>query len=368
MKKDFIIDGNEACAKGAYLFSEVCGIYPITPASPMASLVDKWSSKGKKNIFGSRVKVIEMQSEAGAAAVTHGSLQAGSLSTTFTSSQGLLLMIPTMYKMAGEMLPGVIHVAARSIATHALSIFGDHQDVYSTRTTGFCMLSSSSVEDAYYLGSIAHLSAIEGSLPFLHFFDGFRTSHELNKVSLLDEEEIMNLVDKEKINEFKNRALNLGKEITRGTSQTADVYFQNTEVRNKYYDDMPDIVNNYMEKINKLAGTSYKPFEYYGDKNAEYVLVAMGSVTKTIMSVIDELIKEGKKVGLITVHLYRPFSTKYLLNVLPKTTKKICVLDRTKEPGSIAEPLYLDIVSSLKDKDIEIYGGLYPVDGKTFRA
>ena len=364
MKKDFIIDGNEACAKGAYLFSEVCGIYPITPASPMASLVDKWSSKGKKNIFGSRVKVIEMQSEAGAAAVTHGSLQAGSLSTTFTSSQGLLLMIPTMYKMAGEMLPGVIHVAARSIATHALSIFGDHQDVYSTRTTGFCMLSSSSVEDAYYLGSIAHLSAIEGSLPFLHFFDGFRTSHELNKVSLLDEEEIMNLVDKEKINEFKNRALNLGKEITRGTSQTADVYFQNTEVRNKYYDDMPDIVNNYMEKINKLAGTSYKPFEYYGDKNAEYVLVAMGSVTKTIMSVIDELIKEGKKVGLITVHLYRPFSTKYLLNVLPKTTKKICVLDRTKEPGSIAEPLYLDIVSSLKDKDIEIYGGRYGLSSK----
>ena len=364
MKKDFIIDGNEACAKGAYLFSEVCGIYPITPASPMASLVDKWSSKGKKNIFGSGVKVIEMQSEAGAAAVTHGSLQAGSLSTTFTSSQGLLLMIPTMYKMAGEMLPGVIHVAARSIATHALSIFGDHQDVYSTRSTGFCMLSSSSVEDAYYLASIAHLSAIEGSLPFLHFFDGFRTSHELNKVSLLDEEEIMNLADKEKINEFKNRALNLGKEITRGTSQTADIYFQNTEVRNKYYDDMPDIVNNYMEKINKLSGTSYKPFEYYGDENAKYVLVAMGSVTKTIMSVIDELIKEDKKVGLITVHLYRPFSTKYLLNVLPETTKKICVLDRTKEPGSIAEPLYLDIVSSLKDKDIKIYGGRYGLSSK----
>ena len=242
MKKNYIIDGNEACAMGSYLFSEVCGIYPITPASPMATLTDKWSSKGKKNLFNDTVSVIEMQSEAGAAALSHGALQAGSLATTFTASQGLLLMIPTMYKMAGEMLPGVIHVAARSLATHALSIFGDHQDIYATRSTGFCMLASTSVEDAYYMAIVAHLSAIEGSLPFLHFFDGFRTSHELNKVSLLDEKEVLKLVNYDKIYEFKNRALNIGKEITRGTSETGDVYFQNTEVRNKYYDDMPNIV------------------------------------------------------------------------------------------------------------------------------
>ena len=364
MKEDYIIDGNEACAMGAYLFSEVCGIYPITPASPMATLVDKWSSKGKKNFLNNTVKVIEMQSEAGASAVTHGALQGGSLATTFTASQGLLLMIPTMYKMAGEMLPAVIHVAARSLATHALSIFGDHQDIYAVRSTGFCMLCSSSVEDAYYMSIISHLSAITGSLPFLHFFDGFRTSHELNKVSLLNEEEIRKIVSYDKINEFKDRALNLGKQITRGTAQNADVYFQNTEVRNKYYDEMPDIVNEYMKKINSLASTNYKPFEYYGDKQATHILVAMGSVCSTIKTVVDKLNTDGKKVGLIEVHLYRPFSQKYLLNVLPETTKKICVLDRTKEPGSIAEPLYLDITNALKDKNIDIYGGRYGLSSK----
>ena len=364
VKKDYIIDGNEAAAMGAYIFSEVCGIYPITPASPMATLVDKWSSIGKKNMFNDTVKVIEMQSEAGAAAVTHGSLQAGSLSTTFTASQGLLLMIPTMYKIAGEMLPAVIHVAARSLATHALSIFGDHQDVYATRSTGFCMLSSTSVEDAYYMSIISHMSAIDGSLPFLHFFDGFRTSHELNKVSLLDETEVLKLINMNKVYEFKERALNLGKEITRGTSETGDVYFQNTEVRNKYYNDIPDIVMRNMKKINSVAGTNYKPFNYYGDKNATHVIVAMGSVCDTIKSVVDELNKCGKKTGLIEVYLYRPFSTKYLLDVIPQTVDTIAVLDRTKEPGSTGEPLYLDIVEALKHKNISIYGGRYGLSSK----
>ena len=320
--------------------------------------------KEKRILFNDTVKVVEMQSEAGAVAVTHGALQAGCLGTTFTASQGLLLMIPTMYKMAGEMLPGVIHVAARSLATHALSIFGDHQDIYATRSTGFCMLSSSSVEEAYYMSIISHLSAIEGSLPFLHFFDGFRTSHELNKVSLVDTEEIRKLIDYKKVYEFKNRALNIGKEITRGTSETGDVYFQNTEVRNKYYNDMPDIVNRYMEKINTLAFTDYKPFNYYGKKDASDIIIAMGSVCSTIRTVVDILNKKGYRVGMIEVHLYRPFSTKYLLNVLPKSVERIAVLDRTKEPGSTGEPLYLDIMEALKKKNISIYGGRYGLSSK----
>ena len=259
------------------------------------------------------------------------------------------------------MLPGVIHVAARSLATHALSIFGDHQDIYAVRQTGFCMLASSSVKDAYYLGAISHLSAIKGSLPFVHFFDGFRTSHELNKVDLISEEEILTLVDKNAITKFKNRALNLGKNITRGTSQTADTYFQNTEVRNKYYDEIPNIVDYYMQKINLVAGTDYKPFNYYGGKNAENIIVAMGSVCHVIKETIKKL---GDNYGLIEVHLYRPFSSKHLLNVLPKTIKKIAVLDRTKEPGSTGEPLYLDIMETLKRKNIEIYGGRYGLSSK----
>ena len=365
MKKDYIIDGNEACAMSAYVFSEVCGIYPITPASTMASLVDKWSSTGKKNLFDDTVRVLEMQSEAGASAACHGALASGSLATTFTASQGLLLMIPTMYKMAGEMLPGVIHVAARSLATHSLSIFGDHQDIYATRSTGFCMLASSNVEDAYYMGAVAHLSAIEGSLPFLHFFDGFRTSHELNKVSLLDSNELLKLINYDKVYEFKKEALNVGKSITRGTSETGDVYFQNTEARNKYYDDMPSIVESYMNKINKLAGTDYKPFNYYGDKNAKYVIVAMGSVCDTVKTVVDELNKNHKQVGLIEVHLYRPFSVKHLLNVLPHSVNCISVLDRTKEAGANGEPLYLDIVEALKGKsNIKIYAGRYGLSSK----
>ncbi len=364
MKKDYIIDGNEACARGSYLFTEVCGIYPITPASPMATLTDKWSSAGKKNLFNDTVKVVEMQSEAGAAAMVHGSLQAGSLTTTFTASQGLLLMLPTMYKIAGEMLPCVIHVAARSLATHALSIFGDHQDVYAARPTGFCMLSSSNVEDAYYMSIVSHLSAIDGSLPFMHFFDGFRTSHELNKVSLLSDEEIIRMIDMKKVYDFKNRALNLGKEITRGTSQTSDVYFQNTEVRNKYYNEMPDIVEKNMARINVLANKNYKPFNYYGDEKATHVIVSMGSVCDTVKTVVDKLNKNGKHVGLMEVHLYRPFSEKYFLSELPDTVKTIAVLDRTKEPGSTGEPLYLDVVEVLKNKNIKVYGGRYGLSSK----
>ena len=364
MKKDYIIDGNEACAMGSYLFSEVCGIYPITPASPMATLSDKWSSEGKTNLFNDTVRVVEMQSEAGAAAVTHGALQAGSLGTTFTASQGLLLMIPTMYKMAGEMLPGVIHVAARSLATHALSIFGDHQDIYACRSTGFCMLASSSVEDAYYMSIVAHMSALDGSLPFMHFFDGFRTSHELNKVRLVNSEEILKIIDYDKVYEFKNRALNIGKEITRGTSETGDVYFQNTEVRNKYYNEMVKIVNKNMQKINKLALTDYKPFNYYGAKDATHVVVAMGSVCDTCKTVVDYLNKHGKKVGLVEVHLYRPFSSEFLFKELPETVKRVAVLDRTKEAGSIGEPLYLDIVEALRGKNIDVFGGRYGLSSK----
>ena len=364
MKKDYIIDGNEACARGSYLFSEVCGIYPITPASPMATLTDKWSSAGKTNLFNDTVRVVEMQSEAGAIAMMHGSLQAGSLTTTFTASQGLLLMLPTMYKIAGEMLPCVIHVAARSLATHALSIFGDHQDIYAARPTGFCMLASSNVEDAYYMSLVSHMSSLEGSLPFLHFFDGFRTSHELNKVSILEDEEVLKLINYDKVYEFKNRALNIGKEITRGTSQTADVYFQNTEVRNKYYNKMPSIVEQTMKKINKVAGTNYKPFNYYGDKNATHVIVSMGSVCDTVKTVVDKLNKENKHVGLIEVHLYRPFSAEYFLKELPNTTKTIAVLDRTKEPGSTGEPLYLDVLEVLKEKNIKVVGGRYGLSSK----
>ena len=364
MRKLKVMDGNEACANGAYLFSEVCGIYPITPSSPMATLSDKWSFEGKTNLFGQKVLVEEMQSEGGASALVHGSLQGGRLTTTFTASQGLLLMIPSMYKIAGELLPGVIHVAARSLSTHALSIFGDHQDVYATRQTGFAMMASSNVQDAYNLAIVSHLSAIKGSIPFLHFFDGFRTSHEINKINILDNEDLLPLIDKAALASFRKRALNIEKNITRGTSETEDVYFQNTEARNKYYEKLPDIVNEYMKKINALQGTNYKPFEYYGVKDATNIIVAMGSVTDTIKLTIDELKKQNEKVGLIVVHLYRPLSQKYFLNVLPNTVRKITVLDRTKEAGSFAEPLYLDVCALLKDKSIEVIGGRYGLSSK----
>lgn len=361
MKKIVTIDGNEACARTSYMFTELAGIYPITPSSPMAEHMDEWSSNNSLNIFNDKVKVVEMQSEAGAAGFIHGALQNGVLATTFTASQGLLLMIPNMYKMAGEMLPCVMHVAARSLSTHSLSIFGDHQDIYACRSTGFCMLSSSSVQDASYMSGIAHLSAIEASLPFMHFFDGFRTSHEIDKIEVLEKDDYKNLLNMNALNKFRSRALNPRKPDTRGTAENDDIYFQATEVRNKFYDKVPDIVNNYMEKINEMAGTDYKPFNYYGSKSAKKVIIAMGSVCETIKETIDNLDEE---LGLIEVHLYRPFSTKYLLNVLPNTVEKIAVLDRTKEFGSNGEPLYLDIVAALKDKNICIVGGRYGLSSK----
>ena len=364
MKQIGVMDGNEACITAAYNFIEVCGIYPITPSSPMATLADKWATEKKTNIFGEIPEIVEMQSEAGASALVHGSLQGGRLTSTFTSSQGLLLMIPSMYKIAGELLPAVFHVSARSLSTHALSIFGDHQDVYAVRGTGFAILSSASVQDAYNLSLVSHLSAIKGSVPFLHFFDGFRTSHEINKIYTLTCDDIKPLIDEEKLNDFKKRALNIGKNVTRGTSQTEDVYFQNTEARNTYYDNLPDIVNEYMEKINELTGKDYKPFTYYGASHAKNIIVAMGSVTDTIKSVVDDLNNSGDSVGLITVHLYRPFSEKYFFNVLPKSVEKITVLDRTKEAGSIQEPLYLDVCAVLKGENIEIVGGRYGLSSK----
>ena len=359
--KKIICDGNEACVQASYLFSEVLGIYPITPSSPMPELIDKWSSDGKKNIFGLVPKVVEMQSEAGAIGLVHGILQTGVLASTYTASQGLLLMIPDMYKIAGEMLPCVIHVAARSLATHALSIFGDHQDIYATRATGFCMLASSSVQDVYHLSLVSHLASIESSLPFLHFFDGFRTSHELNKISILDSDNIKNLIPRDKLEKFRSRALNSDKPVTRGTNQNGDIYFQEMESRNRFYLNIPDVVSDYMDKINKLAGTNYKPFNYYGSLNASKVIVAMGSVCETIKEYIDY---SDEEIGLIEVHLYRPFSSQYLLSVLPDSVSKIAVLDRTKEAGSEGEPLYLDVVSSLKERNLKICHGRYGLSSK----
>ena len=358
------IDGNEACSNAAYMFTEIAGIYPITPSSTMAEHIDEWSNNEKLNIFNDKVKVVEMQSEAGAIGFAHGALSNGVLATTFTASQGLLLMIPNMYKIAGEMLPFVMHVAARSLSTHALSIFGDHQDIYACRQSGFNMIASSNVQDAFYLGLISHLSSIKSSLPFMHFFDGFRTSHEINKIEILEKEDVIDLIDQDALNNFRKRALNPLNPYTKGTAQNDDIYFQMMESKNTYYDKVPDIVNDYMKKINEKTGTNYAPFNYYGSENAENIIIAMGSVCETVKETIDKLNKENYNVGLIEVHLYRPFSTKYLLNVLPKTTKKIAVLDRTKEHGSVGEPLYLDVSLALKDKEIKIIGGRYGLSSK----
>ena len=357
-----VTDGNIACASMAYNLSEMSFIYPITPSSPMASQIDLLGNLDVKNIFDDKVRCIEMQSEAGAAGALHGALSAGLLSSTFTSSQGLLLMIPNMYKIAGELLPGVIHVAARSLATHALSIFGDHQDIYAVRSTGFAMIASNNVQDAHNLALIAHLSAIESSIPFLHFFDGFRTSHEINVIKEIDKDIIKKSINYEKIKEFRNRALNSGKAITKGTAQNEDVYFQIAESKNTLYNKIPDIVNEEMQKLNKLIKTDYAPFNYYGSKTAKYIIVAMGSVCDTVKEVIDNL--KDNYFGLIEVHLYRPFSKKYLEKVIPNTTEKIAVLDRTKEQGSVGEPLYLDVVGALKDKDYDIVGGRYGISSK----
>lgn len=355
-----IVDGNGACSKIAYYFSEVASIYPITPSSPMASNIDALTNTNLLNIFNDKPRVLEMESEAGAAGALHGALLSGSLASTFTASQGLLLMIPNMYKIAGECLPAVIHVAARSLATHALSIFGDHQDIYAVRQTGFCMLASTSVNDTQNLAVVAHLSAIKGSLPFVHFFDGFRTSHELNTIKEFPEDKLLSLVDYKLINKYKERCLNVGNKVQYGMAQNEDIYFQTMEARNGLYKEMPDIVNNYMEQVNEIMGTNYKPFNYYGSENAENVIVAMGSVSDTIKEVVDKL----ENVGLVEVHLYRPFSEKYFLDCLPKSVKRIAVLDRTKEAGSTGEPLYLDVLNVLKNKDIEVVGGRYGLSSK----
>jgi len=360
------MDGNTAAAYISYAFTEVAAIYPITPSSTMAELVDEWSANGKKNIFGQTVKVVEMQSEAGAAGAVHGSLQGGALTTTYTASQGLLLMIPNMYKIAGELLPGVFHVSARAVAAHALSIFGDHQDVMATRQTGFALLASANPQEVIDLGAVAHLSAIKSRVPFLHFFDGFRTSHEVKRVELLEYDELSKLIDYNALNQFRKRALSPEHPVTRGTAQNPDIYFQGREVANKFYEAVPDIVNHYMQEINKLTGRNYKPFNYYGDPNAEYVIVAMGSVCDTAEEVVDYLMAKGQRVGLVKVHLYRPFSSKYFFEVLPKTVKGIAVLDRTKEPGSAGEPLYLDVVKMFYDYTNKplIIGGRYGLGSK----
>ena len=360
------MDGNQAAAWAAYAFTEVAGIYPITPSSPMAEYVDEWAAKGQKNLFGVPVKVVEMQSEAGAAGTVHGSLQAGALTTTFTASQGLLLKVPNMYKIAGELLPCVIHVSARSLAAQALSIFGDHQDVMACRQTGFAMLCSASVQEVMDLAGVAHLSTIKSSVPFLHFFDGFRTSHEIQKVEVMPYEVYDRLLDREAVKKFRDRALSPNKPVTRGSAQNDDVYFQTREVQNKYYDAVPDIVAEYMKEISKETGRNYAPFVYYGAEDATDVIVAMGSVCETTREVVDYLNKEGRKVGLLEVHLYRPFSPKYMLEVLPKTVKKLAVLDRTKEQGCIGEPLYLDIKSVFYGKENApvIVGGRYGLSSK----
>ena len=364
-KKFITCDGNWAASSIAYLFSEHAAIYPITPSSTMAENIDEWAAKGKKNLWGEVVKVTEMQSEGGASGAVHGSLQAGVLTSTFTASQGLLLMIPNMYKIAGEMLPTVFHVSARALASHALSIFGDHQDVMACRQTGFAMIASGSVQEAQDIAAIAHLSTIKSSIPFLHFFDGFRTSHEIQKIEEIGEDDLRKLVSEKSLAKFRERALNPDSPVTRGTAQNGDVYFQGVETRNQFYDAVPDIVARYMGEISELTGRSYRPFSYYGDPDAENIIVAMGSVTETIKETIDHLALEGKKYGLITVHLYRPFSEKYFMKVLPKNVKRIAVLDRTKEPGALGEPLYQDVKTVFQGKNnVLIVGGRYGLSSK----
>jgi pyruvate-ferredoxin/flavodoxin oxidoreductase len=365
-KKFITCDGNQAASHVAYMFSEVACIYPITPSSTMAEYVDEWAAAGLKNIFGEQVKVVEMQSEAGAAGALHGALQTGALTSTFTASQGLLLMIPNMYKIAGELLPGVFHVSARTLAAHALSIFGDHSDIYATRQTGFAMLASGSVQEIMDLAGVAHLTAIKTRIPFVHFFDGFRSSHEVQKIESLEMEDLKKLLDWDALRKFRENALNPEHPVTRGTAQNPDIFFQAKEAINRFYEPIPDVVNSYMAEITKLTGREYKPFTYYGAPDAENVIVAMGSVTETIKETIDYLIEKGEKIGLISVHLYRPFSSKYFFDVFPKSVKRLTVLDRTKEPGAEGEPLYLDIRSMFYESNHKpvIVGGRYGLSSK----
>ncbi len=360
------MDGNTAAAHVAYAFTDVAAIYPITPSSTMAELMDEWAAHGKKNIFDQEVLVTELQSEAGAAGAVHGSLSAGALTSTFTASQGLLLMIPNMYKMAGELLPAVFHVTARAVAGHALSIFGDHSDVMATRQTGFALLASGSVQEVMDLAGVAHLSALKGRVPFVHFFDGFRTSHEIQKIEVIDYDVFKDLVDYDALNEFRNRSLNPARPYTKGTAQNPDIFFQAKEAANPYYEDIVDIVVEYMDEISEITGREYKPFNYYGHPEAENIIVAMGSITEAIEETVDYLINKGEKVGVVEVHLYRPFSEEHFFNVLPKTVKKIAVLDRTKEPGAIGEPLYLDIRNLFYGKENAplIVGGRYGLGSK----
>jgi pyruvate-ferredoxin/flavodoxin oxidoreductase len=360
------MDGNTAAAHVAYAFTDVAAIYPITPSSTMAEYVDAWAAEGRKNIFGQTVNVVEMQSEAGAAGAVHGSLAAGALTTTFTASQGLLLMIPNMYKIAGELLPGVFHVSARAVAAQALSIFGDHQDVMATRQTGFALLASGSVQEVMDIAGVAHLAAIKGKVPFLHFFDGFRTSHEVQKIEVLDYDELSGLIDYAALESFRNSGLNPEHPKVMGTAQNPDIYFQAREASNKFYEAIPDIVAGYMKEITKLTSREYRPFNYYGHPQAEKIIVAMGSVTETIEEVVDYLNSKGEKVGLIKVHLYRPFSAKYFFDVLPQSVKKIAVLDRTKEPGALGEPLYQDVKALFYNYENRpvIVGGRYGLGSK----
>ncbi len=360
------MDGNTAASYISYAFTDVAAIYPITPSSPMAENVDEWAAHGKKNMFGQEVRVVELQSEAGAAGTVHGSLQAGALTTTYTASQGLLLMLPNMYKIAGELLPTVFHVSARAIAGHALSIFGDHSDIYSARQTGFAMLASGSVQEVMDLAGVAHLATLKSRVPFVHFFDGFRTSHEIQKIETIDYADLEKLVDREAIKEFRDRALSPSRPVLRGTAQNPDVFFQAKESSNRFYDAVPKIVEDYMKEISKITGRTYNLFDYYGAEDATKVIIAMGSVTDTTEEVIDHLLEKGEKVGLLKVRLYRPFSIKHFLDALPKTVERIAVLDRAKEPGATGEPLYLDVVTAYKgDKNAPIIvGGRYGLGSK----
>lgn len=361
------MDGNSAVAHVSYAFTDVAAIYPITPSSVMADLTDKFSAQGAKNLFGRQVQVTEMQSEGGASGAVHGSLAAGALTTTYTASQGLLLMIPNMYKMAGELLPGVIHVSARALTSHALSIFGDHSDIYACRQTGYAMLCSNNPQECMDLAAVAHLAAIEGRVPFLHFFDGFRTSHEIQKIEEWNYADLADMLNWDAVEAFRRRALNPEHPVTRGTAQNDDIFFQAREACNKYYDAVPEVVVKYMDKVNAKIGTDYKPFNYYGAEDAEHVIVAMGSVCDCTEEVVDYLNAAGEKVGLLKVHLYRPFVADYMLRELPKTVKTISVLDRTKEPGSIGEPLYLDVLAAINGSDfagVKVYTGRYGLGSK----
>ena len=366
MRKRKTMDGNTAAAYISYAFTELAAIYPITPSSTMAELVDQWSAQGKHNLFGQPVKVVEMQSEAGAAGVVHGSLKTGALTTTYTASQGLLLMVPNMYKIAGEMLPGVFHVASRAVTTNALNIFGDHTDVMATRQTGFAMLAESSVQEVMDLAPVAHLAAIEANIPFLNFFDGFRTSHEIQKIEVLDYEELAQLVNHEKLATFRQKAMNPNHPTTSGTNQNPDIHFQQRETINQHYQTLPEIVRFYMKKINALRGTNYDLVDYYGASDAEEVIVSMGSSTQTIQQTVDHLCASGRKVGVLSIHLYRPFPLEVFLEKLPATVKSIAVLDRSKEPGANGESLLLDVQSAMYDAAIRptIIGGRYGLGSK----